>query len=286
MAHRHDVYSYGNYIEHEYKYKGKYGRKGEKRAPRRKATPEQMKKQNQRNREKFCLRLMRANFFPDDLWVTLKFEKGTRLTPSELKKIRKAFFDELRRIYKNYGQALKYMYRIEIGERGGIHFHFLVNRMTKGEGTDVIIRRLWKKYGKGVDFQPTYEQGGFKDLAAYLVKPINEEISGQLTLFGDEEEVKIFSQYNRSRNLIVPEPETHEYRRRTVEKLVKDGPKPTEGYYIDQDSIVTGVNPYTGMSYYYYTEIRLKPVGRDTEKAEDLLADNSRKKPRRLVNTG
>ena len=52
MAHRHDVYRYGKYIEHEIKYNGRYGAKGEKRAPRKKATPEQIQKQNQYNKEK------------------------------------------------------------------------------------------------------------------------------------------------------------------------------------------------------------------------------------------
>ena len=54
MAHRHDVYRYGpgeKYIEHEIKCAGRYGAKGEKRAQKKKATPEQIKKQNQWNRE-------------------------------------------------------------------------------------------------------------------------------------------------------------------------------------------------------------------------------------------
>lgn len=258
MAHRHDVYRYANWIEHEFKCAGKYGAKGETRAPRKKASPEQMKKQNQRNREKYCIRIMRANFFPDDLWVTLEFPRGTRKKAKELKKIRKDFFDRLRKVYKKYGIPLKYMYRIEIGELGGIHFHFAVNRI---EGTDIIIRSLWKKYGT-VNFRPMYEEGGFKKLAEYLVKPLKEEITGQLNLFGTEEEVKIFSQYNRSRNLVIPEPEEHTYKRRTIRKLVENGPEPTPGYYIDQDSIFYGTNPFTGLTYYYYTEVRLDLIRR------------------------
>lgn len=261
--HRKDVYRYGNYIEYEYKFVGRYGAKGEKRAPRRKVTPEQMKKQNQRNRERTCLRLMRANFFPDDLWVTLKFPKGTRKSIDEVKKIRRDFFEALRRNYKKRKQELKFIYRIEIGERGGIHFHFVVNRLEGGgPGADELIRALWLKYGT-VHFAPMYEEGGFKALAEYLVKPVPDDvITGQLTLFGEEEEAKIFCRYGRSRNLLVPEPEEHVYTRRTVRKLVEEGPKPTPGYYIDRDSVVSGVNPYTGMSYLRYVEIRLDPLTR------------------------
>lgn len=265
MAHRHDVYKLFNSIDHEIKYKGKYGRKGEKRAPRKKATPEQMQKQNQRNREKNIWRKMRANFFPGDLFVTLKFFKGTSLTKEEVLSIRDDFFNKLRRVYRKIKQPLKFMYRIERGELGGIHFHIVVNRTDISPGTAMIIQGIWKKYGY-VNFTPLYEEGNLKGLAEYIVKPAKETkegITGQLTLFGEEEECQLFSIYNCSRNLIVPEPETHSYSRYTVKDLIEEGPRPTQGYYIDRNSIVSGINPYTGMSYIYYTEVRLKPLTRE-----------------------
>ena len=43
--------------------------------------------------------------------------------------------------------------------------------------------------------------------------------------------------------------------------MIEDGPKPTPGDYIDKSSIVSGVNKYTGMSYLYYTEIKIDPGG-------------------------
>ena len=45
-----DRWIFSNSIETEYKFAGKYGAKGEKRAKRKKATPEQMAKQNQINK--------------------------------------------------------------------------------------------------------------------------------------------------------------------------------------------------------------------------------------------
>ena len=94
MAHRHDTWtSRGKkYIEHEFKYMGRYGAKGEKRAPRRKATPEQIKKQNQYHREKTVLRKMRNNFEPGDLWVTLKLPQGMKMSGKEIMKVQKDFF--------------------------------------------------------------------------------------------------------------------------------------------------------------------------------------------------
>lgn len=257
MAHRYDVYRYGIYIEHEYKCAGKYGAKGEKRAPKKKATPEQIKSQNQWNREKTVLRKLRCNFEPGDLWVTLKFPKGIKMTGTKLKDIWKSFSKKLRYEYKKRKHVLKFIYRMEIGERGGAHIHMAVNRLQGSPGTAEVIAEIWKVFGKFLNYTPLYEEGSFKELASYITKPLDEEISGQLTLFGEEEDCKTFSYYNCSRNLKLPEKEHHEYKRRTIRKLVENGPIPTPGYYIDKDSIRYGTNDYTGETYYYYTEIML-----------------------------
>ena len=81
-----DIWRFKNSVEYEIKYKGKYGAKGEKRAKRKKATPEQIKMQNQRNREKNVRRLIKANFGENDYWITLKYPKGTRLKIEDVKK--------------------------------------------------------------------------------------------------------------------------------------------------------------------------------------------------------
>lgn len=284
MAYRHDTYKYKNkkIIEHEFKYAGRYGAKGEKRAQRKKATPEQMKKQNQYNREKLVLRKMRNNFKRGDLWITLKLKKGERASAQEILKIREKFLRQLRGVYKKRGRALKYMCRIEIGERGGIHIHILVNRIKGTPGTAEVISQIWGRLTGGhVNYTPVYEEGHFKDLADYLVKKPKEEITGQLTLFGTEEERKIFSEYTCSKNLELPEKETHDYKHWTLRKLIENGPEPKPGYYIDRDSIRHGVNPYTGMSYYYYTEIRLeRDAGEIRREREDLCGQSVYTSPR------
>lgn len=262
MAYRYDVYRYGpehKYIEHEYKCAGRYGAKGEQRAPKKKASPERIKQQNQWSREKTVLRKMRDNFKAGDLWTTLKLPKGTRMQPKEILDIKSKFLRNMRNVYKKRGQVFKYMYRIEIGELGGVHIHVLLNKLEGEPWTADVVTEKWRKLTGGhVHYTPVYEEGGFKDLADYLVKPLPENITGQLTLFGGEEEAKIFMKYDCSRNLSTPEKEEHEYKRHTVRKLVEEGPEPTPGYYIDRDSIRTGINPYTGMTYYYYTEIRME----------------------------
>ncbi len=256
MAYWRDKWEFPNSNEFEYKYAGKYGAKGERRGKRKKATPEQIKKQNQSNREKKMRRLIKANFLPDDLWNTLKYPKGTRIPLEEVEKHLTSFLALMRKKYKKYGEILKFIKRMEIGEQGGIHIHILVNRI-KNAHTDLVIQECWEQ--GSVNHESIYEHGGYTKLANYIVKQPTEEMEGQLSLFSEEEKKRLIS-YSTSRNLIRPEPERTEYRRWTVKDLIENEPKPTPGYYIDKDSIHYGVNPYTGMSYYHYTEYRLDEI--------------------------
>ena len=153
--------------------------------------------------------------------------------------------------------------RIEIGKKGGIHIHIVVNKIRGEPTTDELIQRYWKKHGY-VNFTPLYEDGDFRRLANYITKPLpdeNEDGYEQLSLFTAEEKKnvphirvrKIWSQKNRREK---------KYYRWTVRKIIKNGPEPTPGYYIDPESVVCGVNKYTGLSYLRYTEIRIKPLKR------------------------
>lgn len=267
MAYRHDTWTFPGSKEHEYKWAGNYGAKGEKRQAKERASPERIRKQNQRNREKRLRRKIKANFQPGDLWITLKYPKGTRKPLGEVKKDFKRFRDALRKAYRRQGEELKYIYRMEIGRRGGIHIHILVNRVSGKPDTDVIAQRAWK-YGR-IHFESIYEQGGYEDLADYITKQPDEEIDRQISLFPEEERKQLIS-YSCSRNLKDPVPEQKEYRHWTMRKILMWGPEPTKGYYIDPDSVVQGVNPFTGMSYLQYTEYPIKQ-GRDSPERRETM---------------
>ena len=252
-----DSWEFDNSNEYEYKYPGKYGARGEKRAKKKKATPEQIKKQNQANREKNIRRLIKKNFRKSDLWCTLMYPKGTRLTVEKYKKHISLFLGRIRRWYKKVGAVCKFIYRLEVGKEGGVHLHILLSRVY-GEDTDIAIQKAWT-YGI-VDFKNIHEIGGYVKLANYIVKqPKTDEEWEQINMF-EEDEQKNFLKYSTSRNLERPVPERKLYTRRTVRKMIEEGPKPTPGYYIDKDSIVSGINPYTGLSYLHYTEIRIKEI--------------------------
>lgn len=255
MAYTRDTWTFPDSIEHEYKYMGKYGAAGEKRAEKRKPTKEQIRKQNQWIREKLMRRLIKANFCPNDLWVTLKYPKGCRKPIGEVKKDLQKFLSRLRYEYKKRGEPLKYIYRIEIGKHGGIHIHILINRTRGKPDTDVLIQEKWT-YGRA-NFESLYEQGGFQDLACYIVKLPDEEIEEQLSLFPEQDRKELIK-YSCSRNLIRPEPVKKTYTHWTMRRILEEGPTPTKGYYIDKDSIICGINPVTGMSYLYYTEYPLR----------------------------
>lgn len=252
MAYWKDTYRFKNSIEYEYKYAGNYGAKGERRATKKQATPEQIKKQNQQNRERNMRRLIKANFSEGDLWTTLKYPAGTKKSVFEVIKDLKRFITNMRREYKKKNVPFKWIYRIEIGEKGGVHIHFLLNRL-QGEATDVLIQKKWK-YGR-VFYTGIYEAGGYEQLASYIVKQPKEQEAEQLSLFPEAEQRELI-RYSCSRNLIRPVPERQVYSRWTVRKLIENGPTATKGYCIDKNSIVYGINPYTGMSYYRYTELK------------------------------
>lgn len=257
MAYKQKIYRSDNFIEYEIRYKGRYGAKGEKRAPRKKATPEQIQKQNFWNKINRIRRVLQLNFYPNDIWLTLKYPRGTRKSLEEVKKDITRFQNKLRNDYKKRGERLKWIRRIEIGKNGGIHAHYVINRIW---GAELLIQKNW------IDGYCHYtnirEEGGMAALAEYIGKPIPEEVEQLRFDFIDEEDIKRCADVQTSRNLLRPEPEVKEYSRKTVRKIADNAPEPTEGFYIDKDSIRMGINPYTGYSYITYREIRITPVTR------------------------
>lgn len=252
MAYCVDIFRFPYSIEYEYKWAGNYGAKGQKRKPKVKATTEQIKKRNQWKKEKYSKRVMKLNFKKGDLWCTILYPKGTRKPIEEIREDMKKFLRRLRGKYKKRNDKLKFMYRIEIGSRGGIHIHMICNHSEGDIPIDMVIQDTW------TEGRIHFERFGGKEedyerLGDYLVKPPPEEQEDNIKKTSGG---KALIAYSSSRNLARPVPERKEYKRRTVRKLIEDGPKATPGYYIPKDKIVSGVNPYTGMSYLYYTEVR------------------------------
>lgn len=279
------VFTFRDSIEVEYHWRGIYGRKGEKRSAKAGLTSEAVKKNNQRIREKEMRRLIKANFEKNDYWCCLKYPEGSRKKTVEVKEDMKKFLRKLRSWYKKAGACLKFIYRIEISESGGVHIHTLINRI---HGSMEKISELWSeitKTGKGyVDFKLLYEQGDYKELAEYIVKrpKKGDRDYEQLCLFPVEER-KEYLKVSTSRNLVRVEPERRRYSHWTMRKILTDGPVPTPGYFIEKDSVVQGVNEVTGMSFLYYTE---KLIEKPANPVNDIYGGHFRRKNKRKRKNG
>lgn len=222
----------GEYIEIEIYQDGRYGAPGKKREPKKKPTPEQVQRQNQKNKENRIRRYIKNNFQKNDYWITGTYRKGNRpASVEEAKKHLEKYRRKLRDKYRKAGKEFKYICLLEIGSRGGVHFHMVANRI---EGGDALLSECWP-HGH-IHLTLLYEEGGFRDLAEYIGKSGEDKY------------------YTHSRNLIFPKVRSKQIRNREWKKQ----PKIYEGYYLEKDSLVIGENPNTKKQYMHYAMVRFR----------------------------
>lgn len=102
------IWDCGNTREVEEKHTGRYGARGQKRQKRRKATPEEIAKQNQWKRERDVRRLIKWNFGIGDYWFTLTYKKGSRPPWKQMQKDMSKFIRKLRdNIYEDQSRAVR-----------------------------------------------------------------------------------------------------------------------------------------------------------------------------------
>lgn len=226
-----------NAIEvHEY-HDAKYGAPGQKRQKKKKATPEQIARQNQKNRERLARWKLREYFNVNDYFTTLTYRKDER--PESMEACRKdlqKFLRKIRKLYKAAGKEMRYMLNIEVGTRGAWHAHIVLKRVPD---LDVAMAKAWG-HGKVVN-QLLYEKGEFRELAAYITKsPVNDKKLKD-------------AKYSCSKNMPLKEPEKKVYRKwKTWGKV-----RVPKGWYLDKDSVVEGINLW-GFPYREYTLLRIQ----------------------------
>lgn len=234
------IYDMGWVIDVEKHYPGNYGAPGMKRQPKRKRTPEEIEKQNQKNKEKKLQRIILTNFKKGDWHLTLKYRPRDRPESwEEAKKQVRKFIDKMRAAYKKAGIPFKWIMITEKGKKGQIlHHHLIIEDITKELNTVKLVKELWTHGNTWwVDL---YEDGEYKNLAEYIVKKETKEEDG-------------WCSYSRSRNLKKPKEKKKPIRRKRWSKE----PKPKKGFYIIKDSVVNGINPVTGYPYQHYSMRRL-----------------------------
>lgn len=237
MAYKQKKYTFPNAIEVEQYHTARYGNPNEPRVKRKKATPEDIERVNQYNKEKLCRRKLRTWFKVDDYFTSLTYRREERpLSMDGAKKDFQVFMRKVRREYKKRGCELRWIRNIECGSKGGWHIHLAINRIPD---TDIILTKCWT-LGR-VTNQLMFAKGEFAKLAAYLTKtPKTDKRLRE-------------SDYSASRNLPVKEPKEKVYKKWKTWKKIRV-PK---GFYLDEESIREGINPVTGYPYRSYTLIRI-----------------------------
>jgi len=234
----------GKIIQVEKHYPGNYGAPGMPRGKKKKATPEDIARQNRTNKEKKIQRLILLNFKEGDWHLILKYRPGQRPEKyEEAEKQLKKFLAKMRERYKKAGIPFKYFAGTERGKKGqALHHHVITQDIaTDNLNTVKLVKELWMGTEAFIDL---YEDGDYEKLAAYIAKKETKEEGGWAT-------------YTRSRNLITPKPKKKIIRRK---RWARD-PKPKKGYYIVKDSVINGFNPVTDYPYQHYTMRLIEPGG-------------------------
>lgn len=263
MAYKKKTWEFRRAIEVMEYHTGRYGAPGQKREKKKKATKEDMEKVNQYTKERKARHRLRTYFYKNDYFSCLTYKVEER--PPDMKAAKKDWsnaLDVIRREYKKRGEQLFWMRNIEVGTKGAWHIHLIINRIPD---TDVILKKAWTK-GKVVN-QLLYEQGEYKELAAYITKTPKTDNRLKETAF------------DASRNMPLTEPKEKIYLHwKTWNKI-----KIPEGYYLDPESIHEGENPKNGYPYRTYTLLKL---GEDTEERTSSKIPKQPGKPKRKKKKG
>jgi len=241
MAFKRKKYRLTNSIEVMECHTARYGAPGQPRAEKKKLTPEAVRKNNQRNRERKCSRMVDKYFNEDDYVLTLTYRKEDRPKDmAECKKHLQRFFRKMKREYGKRFYELFWIRNIEVGQRGAWHVHVIMNRI---EGADFLIREQWPFGGVYFQFYKNKKDEG-EDLGKYMTKS-SESATDKI----------VESSWSHSRNVEPVEPEE------TVitGQSMNDKPRTPKGYYLDKASFKDYIND-EGYRYREYVFRKLEPV--------------------------
>lgn len=209
---------------------------GEKRGKKKKEATEQQYKVNDRQLVRKLTYILNANFDGTSRYVTFSYKVKNRPDIEALKRQKRELLKKMRKVYKEERRELKYVEASEVGERGAVHIHMVINDIDMRK-----IEKLWR-YGY-VTSKPLDESGQYRKLAEYFIKYFQKTRKTS-----DQIQSKA---YNCSRNLKRPEPQKQIMRGRKFDKEIHV-PK---GWYLDKESIAEGITA-DGYEFFYYTLIK------------------------------
>ncbi len=268
MPYIHKIIEAGNTQEHRKYYNGRYKAKI-KNSPAQKETPQNQKDYQDRKAEDDVRRLIDNNFYFEDYWVTLCYPAWSRPSVQQVKKDIDSFLNKLRRRYKKNNAVLKYVYTVGRGDRGAVHFHFVLNaNISQSEISEI----WWSVAGNEknpyprVNFRILDKSGYYGKIAAYLIKNSKETFWSEERIFG--------KRYCTSTTLKRPEPEIHVVSANTW----REEPRPPKGYYLLKDSLYSGIDKENGYPYQKYIFVRINSI--DIRFESEKRKKSSKKKPR------
>lgn len=218
-----------------------HNKKEGKREPKQNLTSEAQKKANLRQAEEKLAKKLDANFCGDDYYLTLDYKPEERpKSRAELNKHMKKYLRSMRALYKRANRPFKYVWVAEIGSRGAMHIHIVISGIDNMRA----VTKLWT-YG-GTTIKPMYEDGNYRKLAGYFIKYSEKTLNTTGELQG--------KRWNASKNLITPPERKKVIKCRDSFSQQINVPK---GYYLDKESVRTGIHEITGYTYMNYTLVRL-----------------------------
>lgn len=240
-------------VEVSKRYPGNHGAPGKPRQKKREPTPEEMDKVNRWKRRRDLRRLVDLNFVEGDWHVVLTCTKENRPSAEEAPKVIRQFRDKLKREYKKQGWELKYIISCGMGKHGAVHWHMIVNNMQNEKtSTTKLIGKLWSRG------RPHYTALDDSQDHSRLADYILEQTEGK---WNDDEAKFEKLAYIRSRNLIKP----IEKREKVRASRWKSEPDVPKGWYLVKESLVNGINIFTGLPYQRYTIKKIEPGGNRDE---------------------
>lgn len=223
----------GRTVLYERSYSSHIHPPGATRQKKSEKTTESQLRVNQRKAAVEMTILMNANFRPGDYHVTLTYKREER--PEDVQKAkedRSAFLDRLRRRMNKEGKPFKYVLVTEVGKRGALHHHIVMNQVPTE-----WIRTAWKK-GR-IDVRPLDDTGQYSRLAEYFAK-----YKIQFQRMGGEGRA-----WTRSTNLYRPETKKRIIRNRGY---FREEPRVKKGYWLDKETVHAGVSELTGWNFLRY----------------------------------
>lgn len=235
-------------------------------------TPERMKRNNQKRKERECSRMVEKYFNDDDNVMTLTYAEEKR--PKDMQECLKHFQSlvaYLRREYAKRFYELFWIRNVEVGPANAWHIHMIVNRI---DGTEFLINDWWTAKFGGVYNQYLKNltaQGA--DIGQYMAKtPFSTQMEEEDQKGQDKKEKKpnghrvVQTSWNHSRNIRKVQPE---------DKIISghsmhDEPRCPKGWYMDKDSYYEGENA-DGYPYRTYTFRRIKKRRHDRKMKPSLI---------------